>query len=115
MKRILTTFGGFQTGDDIADAVAGYALALARTHETDFVDIPYRSARGAVERLKLRIGWLVDIGVAREGDPQGGFDDEELVELDTVQQLNEHALALQGLEFVPQNAARSWLEWEYEL
>ena len=115
MKRILTTFGGFPTGDDIADAVAGYALALARAHETDFVDIPYRSAQGAVERLELRIGWLVDIGVVRDGDPRIGFDGEELVELDTVRQLNEHALALQGLEFVPQDAVRSWPKWEYEL
>lgn len=114
MKRILTTFGDFRTGDDIADAVAGYALALARAHETDLVDIPVRTARGAVERLELRIGWLVDIGVVQD-DGSRGLGGEELLEPDTVRQLGEYALAVQGLGFVPQHSARSWPKWEYDL
>ena len=115
MKRILTTFGGFQTGDDIADAVAGYALALARAHETDLVDVPYRSASGGVERLELRIGWLVDIGVVQDGVPPEGTEGEEPSEPDTVRQLREYTLAVEGLGFVPQKAARSWPKWEYDL
>lgn len=115
MKRILTTFGGFQTGDDIADAVAGYALALARAHETDLVDIPYRSEHGAVERLELRIGWLVDVGVVQDRASLEDVDDDGTVEPDTVRQLREDALAVKDHGYVPQDGARSWPKWEYEL
>ncbi|WP_102192114.1 hypothetical protein [Microbacterium aurantiacum] len=115
MKRILTTVGGFQTGDDIADAVIVYALALARAHQTDTVDIPYRTERGAVERLELRIGWLVDIGVVQDRATREDIDGTETFEPETVQQLREDALAVGGHGYVPQDGARSWPKWEYEL
>lgn len=112
MKRIITTFGDFRTGDDIADAVGRYGLALAKVHETDMVEIPYRSANGDVDRIELRIGWLVDIGIAHgEGDRDG----EELLEPETVRLLRDTALSVERLGFVPEDLTRFWTKWEYDL
>ena len=110
MKRIVTTIGDFRTGDDIADAIGRYCLALARAHETDLVEFPYRDPRGDVDRIELRIGWLVDIGIAHDG----GVGDE-LVEPDTVRQLRDTALAVERLGFVPEDLSRFWTKWEYDL
>ncbi len=41
MKTIVTPLGSFPTGTEIADAVTGYALALARARTVDVVDIPF--------------------------------------------------------------------------
>lgn len=110
MKRIITTFGDFHTGDEIADAVGRYGLALARIRDTDVVDVPFVTEDGTVDRLELRIGWLVDIGIARNG--RAGI---AVIEPETVEQLTDHALAIErsGVPSVEEDDA--WALWEYEL
>ena len=109
MKRIVMSFGDFLTGDEIADAVSRYSLALAKTHQTEVVDIPYRSTPGRVERVRLQIGRLVDIGVA--DDREGG---RELLEPETVQLIQESADALKRVGSLGEEP-RSWTRWEYDL
>ncbi|MGC5172250.1 hypothetical protein ACPW96_16555 [Micromonospora sp. DT81.3] len=79
MKTIVTTYGSFLTGTEIADAVTGYGLALARVHGVDVVDIPFVASDGSVSRVDLRIGWLSDMAAVLSD----GADDE-LVEVDTI-------------------------------
>lgn len=79
MKTIVTAGGSFFTGTEVADAVTGYGLALARRHALDVVEIPFLTAAGAVHRVQIRIGWQVDLLVT--------FDEkvaEELIEPDTI-------------------------------
>ena len=79
MKTIVTARESFRTGSEIADAVTGYGLALARIRDLDVVEIPYIAENGAVHRAQLRIGWLIDTVVT--------FDDgvaDELIEADTI-------------------------------
>ena len=110
MKRIVTSFGGFLTGDEIADAVSRYSLALAKAHETEVVEIPYRPLPGRIDRIELRIGWLVDIGVVRQGE-----DGRELLEPETVRHLHDTADALERVGTVGETTSRSWTRWEYDL
>lgn len=89
MKTIVTSTGSFVTGDEIADAVAAYGLALARARRTDVVDIPFLARDGSLSRVKLRIGWLEEtISTAEENRH------EELLEIDTIIDLLDRAGAL---------------------
>lgn len=111
MKRIVTSYGGFRTGDAIADAVARYSLALAKAHDTDTVDVPFLSQEGGVDRVQMRIGWLVDIGVIAD---EGAH--EEPADPETVERLNERAQAIEDLHFVHEEPARrTWVGWELYL
>jgi len=60
VKNIVSRTGTFRTGDDIADAVMVYSLALARHREVDIVDFPFVSEEGAPGRVQLTIGWMLD-------------------------------------------------------
>lgn len=64
MKQIVTPFGTFLTDEMLADAICRYSRALARVHDSAFVEIPYRDAHGLVRRVVLRVGWLVSLDVA---------------------------------------------------
>jgi len=71
MKALTNRVGTYVTGDGVADAVLSYALALARARQLDVVDIPFISGR-EVARVKMMVGWMVDIdAVSRgRGDPE---------------------------------------------
>ena len=97
MKTIVTAYGSFLTGTEIADAVTGYGLALARKHRFDVVDIPFLAADGSVSRVDLRIGWLSDMAAVSTDGSQ-----DELVEVDTILTLMSKASYLEdhrGLAF----------------
>ncbi len=89
MKTIVTQGGAFRTGTEIADAVTGYGLALARIRELDTVDIPFVAGDGTVNRVQFRVGWLVDTVVT--SDEQSA---DELIELDTIFDLLAKATAI---------------------
>lgn len=110
MKRIVMSFGDFLTGDDIADAVSRYSLALAKAHQTEIVEIPYRSTPSRVDRIELRIGWLVDIGVVRHENTG-----RELLEPETVQHLHSTTDSLERVGSLGEGSSRSWTKWEYDL
>lgn len=80
MKRIVTSFGTFLTGDRLADAVCRYSLALAGNFDSAFVDIPYADAHGHRRRVQLRVGWLVDLGVVTAKSEGAEVEDEETVD-----------------------------------
>jgi hypothetical protein len=107
MKRILTSFGSFCTGDDIARATSRYSLALARTHDTDTVDIPFLAGDGTIQRIEMRIGWLVDIAVAEE---RAG--EVEVVEPQTVRDMDERTDAVAGRLMRHEGDGFSW---DYDL
>jgi hypothetical protein len=79
MKTIVTTSGDFLTGTEIADAVTAYALALARSHALDVVDIPFAAPDGSIQRAQFRIGWNERTAVISDGRPA-----DELVGIDTI-------------------------------
>ena len=72
MKALTTRVGSYVTGDAVADAVLSYALALARARQLDVVDLPFIAGGGEVARVKMMVGWMVDIdAVSRgHGDPE---------------------------------------------
>ncbi|HEX5859598.1 MAG TPA: hypothetical protein VFY91_15955 [Microbacterium sp.] len=82
MKTIVTSYGSFLTGTEIADAVTGYGLVLARAHSVDVVDIPFLADDGSVGRVALRVGWLSDMAAVSTDGLQ-----DELVEVDTIMTL----------------------------
>jgi hypothetical protein len=110
MKRIVMSFGAFLTGDEIADAVNRYSLALAKAHQTEMVEIPYRSTPSRVDRIELRIGWLVDIGVIHHDD-----EGRELLEPETVRHLHDTTDSLESVGSIGEESSRSWTRWEYDL
>ncbi|KJQ54801.1 hypothetical protein [Microbacterium sp. SA39] len=110
MKRIITSFGAFRTGDDIADAVSRYALMLAKRHDTDVVDIPFVEEDGTEQRIELRIGWLVDIGLV--ADPPERW---EMQEPTTVEDLNARIAILERDHAFSAAWTRSWSFWEHEI
>ena len=90
MKALTTRVGTYVTGDAVADAVLSYALALARAQALDLVDIPFRAASGAVSRVQLRLGWLVDLDCVSHG----GLPESELIDGNLITDLSARELAL---------------------
>ncbi|WP_314507244.1 hypothetical protein [uncultured Microbacterium sp.] len=89
MKTIVTTIGSFATGTEIADAVTDYALALARCHAVDVVDLPFIATDGTRRRIQLRIGWLTDTAAV-----SGPHFDDEPTEIETVLTMQHKAVQL---------------------
>jgi len=89
MKTIVTTIGSFATGTEIADAVTDYALALARCHAVDVVDLPFIATDGSHHRIQLRIGWLTETAAV-----SGPYFDDEPTEIETVLTLQHKAVKL---------------------
>ena len=87
MKLLMNRNGSFLTGDDLADAVMRYGLALARKREIDVVDIPFRTVDGAVRRVQLSVGWNVETTATSSGPDET----DELVEPETARSMNAKA------------------------
>lgn len=110
MKEILTSFGGFRTGDDIARAVSRYSLALARMHDTDTIEIPFLAVDGTIQRVEMRIGWLVDIGITEDGSAE-----VEVVEPRTVRDLHERADAVDQTMVHRAGETAADFSWDFDL
>ena len=97
MKTIVTTYGSYLTGTEIADAVTGYGLALARAHNVDVVDIPFIASDGSVARVDLRVGWLSDMAaVQSNGTHHELVDDATIL---TILSKTDYLEGRRGLEF----------------
>jgi hypothetical protein len=107
MKLLTNRNGSYLTGDELADAVMHYGLALARKQDMDNVNIPFLAADGSVRRVQLTIGWNVD---TTSTSAPGGSD--ELIESETTRELNAKADSvdvLQGHPFSHEEVAQ--LRW----
>jgi len=112
MKTIVTAYGSYSTGTELADAVTGYGLALARDHAVDVVDIPFVTTGGRIARVQLRVGWLSDMStITADASP------DELLEDATLLTLIEETEALDGRRGLPldeediedlRSAQRNW-------
>ena len=96
MKLLTNRNGSYLTGDDLADAVLHYGLALARRREMDIVDIPFLAADGSVHRVQLTVGWNVDTTAT---SATGTSD--ELFERDTTYTMNAKTASLDVLRAHP--------------
>jgi hypothetical protein len=56
MRKISYAGTWLYTGDDIAEALLGYARALARRNSSDTVFVPGRTAFGLSDRIEVLIG-----------------------------------------------------------
>jgi hypothetical protein len=111
MKVLINRNGSYLTGDDLADAVMHYGLALARKREMDIVDIPFVASDGWVRRVQLTVGWNVD--TTSTSTTSTGEASDELVESETTRALNVKADsidALQGHPFSHDEIAR--MRWQ---
>jgi hypothetical protein len=86
MKLITSRVGSYLTGNEIADAVMRYGLALARKQQLDLIEIPFISNDGSVRRAQFTIGGQVETAAVSRAEPR-----DELVESDTAQLLNDKA------------------------
>ncbi|WP_159605483.1 hypothetical protein [Agromyces humi] len=86
MKLITSRVGSFLTGNEIADAVMRYGLALARKQQLDLIEIPFVSTDGSVRRAQFLIGWQLETAAISRVEQS-----DELVEADTAQLLNAKA------------------------
>ena len=115
MKPLTNRYGSFLTGDDIADAVLRYALALAKRQELDVVDIPYRAGDGSIGRVQLTIGWLTEtVATTTSAMSPGGVD--ELIEVDTSMSIYDKAEStgvIRARPFSAEESAR--LKWSADL
>lgn len=96
MKVLINRNGSYLTGDDLADAVMQYGLALARRREMDIVDIPFVASDGWVRRVQLTVGWNVDTTSTSSDEAS-----DELVESDTTRALNAKADSIDVLQAHP--------------
>lgn len=89
MKIVHTAHGSFLTGNEIADAVTRFGLALARRREMDVVEIPYVTGGGEIHRVEFRVGWSAETVVTSDEAPA-----DELIEVDTIMSLLNRTSAL---------------------
>jgi hypothetical protein len=63
VKLLSNRSGAYLTGDEIANAVTSYGIALANVRRVDFVDIPYvvTDDHGAVGNVRLTVGWRSEL------------------------------------------------------
>jgi hypothetical protein len=115
MKLLTNRYGAYLTGDDIADAVVHYGLALARRQELDVVDIPFRNGDGTVGRVQLTIGWLTETVATTTPAMSAGAVDE-LIEVDTSLSIYDKAESsgvIRARPFSAEEASR--LKWDADL
>jgi hypothetical protein len=86
MKLITSRIGSYLTGNEIADAVIRYGLALARKHELDVVEIPFLATDGTVQKAQFTVGWQVETAAISRSLP-----DNEMLEFDSAGVLNAKA------------------------
>lgn len=89
MKLVTIHDTSYLTGDELADAVVVYGVALAKRRERDVVDIPILTSEGVVNRAQLTIGSHLEPSVI--SDPESR---DHLVELGTSVAMLEKAGAL---------------------
>ncbi len=115
MKLLSNRYGSFLTGDDIADAVLHYGLALAKRKELDVVDIPYRTGDGSIGRVQLTIGWLTPT-VATTTSAMSASGADELIEVDTSLSIYDRAMSTGVIRARPFSADEaSRLQWDVDL
>ena len=86
MKLLINSSGAYLTGDDIADAVLDYGMALANEQRVDLVEVPYivTDDHGAVGTVRLTVGWRADVSATQhQGAHPELLDDALLLELHT--------------------------------
>jgi len=89
MKILSTRAGSFLTGDDVADAVLDYDLALSRRRTVALVSVPFLDH--AHERsAQFVIGWNANVSAVSHEE----FDRDELHAPDTVSAFRARAAAL---------------------
>lgn len=96
MKVLINRNGSYLTGDELADAVMDYGLALARNREIDIVDIPFLASDGSVGRVQLTVGWNLDTTSTSAADAN-----HELLEPETTRALNAKADSIEALHAHP--------------
>ena len=79
MKTIVTAYGSFATGSDVADAVTRYGVALARRQAIDVVDVPFVTADGRTGRVQLRVGWLCEMATVSVDGARGELEEDGTV------------------------------------
>ncbi len=110
MKTIRTGRGAFLTGDEIADAVTSYGLALARARELDVVDIPFVAGDGSVGRAQFRIGWFIETVVTADGHSV-----DELIDVDAIFDLLARSRSLTASRAVSEHresVVRDDIDWD---
>lgn len=80
MKNIITQVGTYITGDDVADAVAKYWLALTEDRRADVVDIPIVGPSGGRSRVRLALGAMLPLAIV-DAEPVHKFDDDGAADL----------------------------------
>ena len=83
MKLLKNGSGAYLTGDDIADAVLRYGVALANEQRVDLVEVPYvADDHGRVGSVRLIVGWRAEIhAVDHRAEGIELLDDAILVDL----------------------------------
>lgn len=89
MKLLTNRSGSYLTGDDIADAVMIYGLALTRSRNVDLVEIPLLMPDQSIRRVELLIGWNNQLSSTTQLNQP-----EELLEFDTIVDLYSKAHAI---------------------
>lgn len=82
MKLLTTRVGTYLTGDDIADAVLSYGLALSRMGAVDIVAIPFLDG-GTRREARFTIGWQSEASSVTRAE----FSGDELRSADAVADL----------------------------
>ncbi|MEF3402365.1 hypothetical protein [Agromyces sp. CCNWLW203] len=118
MKLLINRLGSFLTGDDLADAVLDYGLALARQRQLDLVEVPYRGDDGSIARVRMTVGWCADTTSVESASSREAHDDE-LVEPDTTLAMYDKAAkaasvgAIRATAFSTADATQ--LDWDVDL
>ena len=116
MKLLINRLGSYLTGDDLADAVLNYGLALARQRRLDLVDVPYRRSDGSIARVRMTVGWRSDTSSVEFASSREAHDDE-LVEPDTTLAMYDKASSIDEAPSAvfSVTAATTQLDWDVDL
>lgn len=116
MKLLINRLGSYLTGDDLADAVLNYGLALARQRQLDLVDVPYRRNDGSIARVRMTVGWRSDTTSVEFASSREAHDDE-LVEPDTTLAMYDKASSIDAppATVFSVTEATTQLDWDVDL
>lgn len=114
MKTIVTAYGSFATGTDLADAVTRYGVALARRQAMDVVDVPFVTADGRTGRVQLRVGWLCEMATVSVGGRRGELREDGMVLelMRRTQFVERHRPAPRAVRYASAPAAAAEPSWE---
>jgi hypothetical protein len=107
MKLLLTMHAAYLTGNEVADAVMEYDLALSRAHRVAAVSVPFIDAGETRREARFTIGWQMGTSTITQSQPT----DDGAFAAETISALRMRTASLEARTAEPIRSSEVAIDW----